>query len=311
MCDPSQRGRLRRIARRLEDAGYDVEVEEFPSRGPMEPRLASYAGISAVAALLVYPAPLLAAVLGIAALVLHARESDGRPLLRRASSRGVNVVARAPGAAAPGLVVFASATARPRRARSVELSLHTLMVAAPAAAAAAWIAEAETELPLSVGVGGVFVAVLVVALALISYRPLADPAPEGDAAVEAVVGVAPLLRARPAWLVVAGSSDGIAEGLLELHSEKVAGAVWLNLLPSSSGEVVAVSEEGAWRERRADRWLLDAAEEAGAVGRPHRAHTAVTPLLARRRRALTLMVPEGAVPVAAATARAAFDDRST
>jgi hypothetical protein len=124
-----------------------------------------------------------------------------------------------------------------------------------------------------------------------------------------MVSLAPRLADRRVWIVATGApGDGMAAiaALVDEHPRELAGAAWLNLVDGGVSDTVAVSEEGAWRERRSDRWLLDAAEEAGAEVRPYRFATCATPLLARRRRALTLLVPEEpdgeAIALAVATA---------
>ena len=293
---------MNELADRLGEAGYAVEVERLRGRASAEPWLASYSGVCALAALLVYPAPFVATLLGIVAVVLHARESDGRPLLRAGAREGANVVARAPAATLPDVIVVADVGAPHRRIddgaqRAFRLCLQTLMTAVPAAGAVAWVAEAETELPRSMGTGGVVAAAAIVALVLVAHRPPADEAGRVNPALEVLVALAPLLREQNVWLVGAGAGPDSIRALVDSHANAVAGAAWLNLAPSSSGDVVAVSEEGTWRERRADRWLLDAAEEAGAEVRTHRAATRVTPLLAGRRRALTLLVGGGPADV--------------
>jgi hypothetical protein len=169
------------------------------------------------------------------------------------------------------------------------------MVAIPAGWAIAWIAEVEAQLPPLVGTVGVAAPLAVVALGLLLYRPPGNSRGVSPAAA-VLLDLAPLLGDSPVWLVATGAAESPADavrGLLEEHPRELAGCVWLNLAPGASDGVVAVSEEGAWRERRSDRWLLDAAEEAGALVRPYRASTSVTPLLARRRRALTLLVGNG------------------
>lgn len=303
------------LAARLGAAGYAVAVERFGARPSPEPWLAAYAGFSAVAALLVYPLPLGAALVGMAALVLHARESDGRPLVRRPSCTSANVVARSRAAESPDLVVIASlSTHRGRfgeaRTRSLGLSIQVLMVAVAAGGAAVWIAEAEGEIPGAIGTAGIVVALGIAALVLTLHRPPEADALEADPAVDVLVDLAPRLRDRRVWLVGVGSGSDAIRSLVESHASELAGAAWLNLEPAAGDQVVAVSEEGTWRERRADRALMGAAEEAGAEVRPYRAApTNVTPLLARRRRALTLLVPAAteAHPVVLATALAAFE----
>ena len=303
------------IAAELGEAGYAVSVEAFPTRPSAEPWLASYAGLAVPAALLVYPQPLAAALLGFAAIVLHARESDGRPLLRRLSAESATVVAKSPVAASPDLVVLAALDRPPRRfrdstARWLALTLQTLMAAVAAAGAAVWVAEVETDVPQAVSVAGMVVAAVLVGVVLTLHRP---PAAAHDDGFDVLTSLAPSLREDRVWLVGLGPGPDALDGFLEAHRDDVGGAAWLNLEPSPTERVVAVSEEGTWRERRADRWLMGAAEEAGAGVAPYRAATSATPLLARRRRALTLRVPGGpeSLAIAVATARAALDDRGT
>lgn len=305
-CSERERAEADHVAARFRDVGYAVAVEPFETRPSAEPWLACYAGLSALAALLVYPLPLLAAIAGLAAVVLHARESDGRPLLTSRSCTSANVVARGSGAE-PRLVIVTSPAGPRARLRALHVSLQTSMLAIPAAGAAAYVAEVEVELPASVAVAGVIAAVAMIALSSAAYRPRPDdPVPT---ALDVLEAVASRLRDQDVWFVVAGR-DGIS-ALLAEHPRELAGAAWLNLVPAPLGDVVAVSEEGSWRERRADRWLMGAAEEAGAEVRPDRVPTSATPLLARRRRALTLLVPPGTAGerIVTATALAALEPR--
>lgn len=290
------------LAERLSEAGYAVTIERFAARPSAEPWLGSYAALSAAAAVLVYSLPHVAVFLGVAAVVLHARESDGRPLLRTFSTESLTVVARAPTAASPDVIVVAGLSASYRRfgdqvERSLGLCLQALMAAVPAAGAAAWVAEAESELPASVATGGVVAAAAIVGLVLALYRPPPGGALAGNPALGVLVELAPSLREERVWLVAGDELGPLAD--------EMAGAAWLNLAPAPADEVIAVSEEGAWRERRADRGLMGTAEEAGAEVRPYRFSTRATALLARRRRALTLLVPEGpdGVRIAAAVVR--------
>lgn len=295
-CNEQEHSEAERVARELREAGYAAHVETFDSRGASEPWLACYAAVSALAAALVHLLPLATTILGIVALVLYARDSDGRPVLLRSSCTGSNAVALARHAPVPEVVVLAPlldhAGAGPRRAAT--LCLQWLIVAIPAGGAIAWIAEAEAELPPPAAASGVAAAAAVAALALLLYRPPANPRRASPAAA-VLLDVAPLLADRSVWLVATGapgSSSDAVRGLLDEHPSELAGCAWLNLGASTHDGVVAVSEEGAWRERRSDRWLLDTAEEAGAVVRPYRASTSITPLLASRRRALTLLVED-------------------
>lgn len=273
------------LAARLGEAGYVATVETFPARTAAASWFAAYTGLSVLAAALAYPLPLAGAVLGLVALVLHARDSDGRPLEIGWTGESHNVVARAPHAGTADLVVVtALAPVAPPR-RGIVIALQVLMAAVPAGGAAAWIAEAGRELPVAIGVAAACAGIALTSLGLLLRRAR----PSTISAVEVLAGLAPLLRDQRVWLVAVGH-DGIG-ALLDEHSRELAGASWLNL-HAGGDEVVAVSEEGTWRERRADRALMGAAEEAGAEVRPYRfVPTLATPLLARRRRALTLLVP--------------------
>lgn len=317
-CSESERAAAEQAVLRLGEDGYAVDLETFDTRASADPWRAVYAGLSALAATTMSSRPLVAVVVGIVAVVLHARDADGRALVRHASCSSVNVVARPPHASRPALVIVASLRHRAPRlsaetTRALVLSLQSLMVAIPAAGAAAWVYEAEADLPNALAVAGLTAASLVAVLALSLYRPPSEGAVTGPA-LEVVLDLAAAVRDRPAWIVLTGASEaGTAgiEALLAGNPGAVAGAAWLNLAPGEGPRAVAVSEEGTWRERRADRWLMGVAEEAGAEVRPYRAApTNATPLLARRRRALTLLVPTGAdgARVALATARAALDD---
>ncbi|HEX2295581.1 MAG TPA: hypothetical protein VHN37_09770 [Actinomycetota bacterium] len=296
--DERERAEAERVADALREVGYAAHVESFEARESSAPWLAAYAGLSALAALLVSPLPLVAALLGTASVVLHARESDGRPLLVRASCIAGNVVALARHAPVPDVVVVAPLADRAERLsararRALSLLLQILMVAVAAGAAVAWVAEAEAKLPGAVAAGGAGVALALVVCTLSLYRP-PRAAPSAGAAAEVLVSVAPLLAGGRFWLVATGAPDATGDAvraLLEEHRAELSGCAWLSLETGSEDRLVAVSEEGHWRERRADRWLLDTAEEAGATVGSYRAGpTNATPLLARRRRALTLLV---------------------
>lgn len=317
-CTARERAEAERVAAALGEAGYAAHVESFASRRSAEPWLAAYVGLSAVAALLAYPLPLAAAVLGASAVVLHARDSDGRPLLVRRSCTGTNAVALSPHAPPPDLVVVAPLLQRADRSReetrrTLLLCLQALMLAVPTGGAIAWPAEVGNGLPRAVAAFGAGAAVALVALLLFLHRPPREPDHDRSSAAELLLALAPLLTDRRVWLIGTGapeSGTSAIVALLDEHPEELSGCTWLNLVPGRSGEVVAVSEEGTWRERRADRWLLDAAEEAGAAVRPYRASpTNATPLLARHRRALTLRITSGpeALRVALATAHARLD----
>ncbi len=312
-CSQRERAAVEALASGLQEQGYAVEVEDFAARPSNEPWLAAYAGLVVVAALIVYAAPLSAAILGAIGVVLHARESDGRPLFQRYSCVAANVVARSPATPRPALVVVAPLSAAPRRfpeatQRALVVALQVAMASVAGGGAVAWVVEAERELPVAVAAAGAAAAGIVAVLAIVLYG---SRALRGDRSETAPLlpDLAPLLRDHPAWLVGTGGRRGGSAGIQALVADhpEAGGAAWLNLEPGSDGAVFAASEEGTWRERRADRYLLGAAEEAGAAVRPYRAGpTDATVLLARRRRALTLMVgvPAEGLRIAAAVASA-------
>jgi hypothetical protein len=311
-CSDREAAVLDDVAARLREERFAVDVEEHAARPSPDPMLAGYAALSAVAALFVYPAPLVAALLGGAAVVLHSRDVEGRPLIRQRSCTSHNVIARAPGAPRPDLVIVTQAAVPASRfsevtLRALVVCLQVGMLAVPVAGGGAWVAEAGTDLPTALRPAGALGAAGIAALAVLLHGLRRAPAANEPAAIDVLVELAPRLRDERVWLAVLGgpATDGIA-AFLDGHAE-VAGARWLNVIPGDG--LYAVSEEGTWRERRADRFLMGASEQAGAEVRPYRAApTAATVLLARRRRALTLVTgpsSEG-LRVALATARAAL-----
>jgi hypothetical protein len=313
-CSQPEREVLASLATDLQERGYAVDVEDFAARPSNEPWLAAFAGLAVVAALAVYVAPLVTALLGFVAVVLHARDSEGRPLLRRDSCAAANVVARAPSAVRPLLVVVTPAVPHPRRFaygvhRALVTSLHVSMVAVAAGGAAAWVAEAETELPVPVAAGGALLAGAIAVASIFLYGSSGRPA-DRPATLDLLVRLAPALRDHAVWLVATGGRRGGLAGIQALLADhpETGGAWWLNLEPGEDDEVFAVSEEGTWRERRAHRFLLGAVEGAGAEVKKYRGvPTDATALLARHRRALTLLVPEHDLARAGDLALAAAD----
>jgi hypothetical protein len=93
--------------------------------------------------------------------------------------------------------------------------------------------------------------------------------------------------------LIAGSHHAGARGVqhfVETHAHAVGTARFLNIEGVGAGEISATIDEGVLRERRTDRYLWSAAEDAGAETRSYRGfHTGATPLLARKFRASSLL----------------------
>ena len=315
-CSSAERRAAEWCAGRLSELGFDVTTEEFHSRASLAPWHASYFAGSLVAALLVIPLPLIAAVLGAASLVLYARDADGRLVVRPHGPLSRNVIARGRATRDPEVVVVAHIDSpraapgfHPRVVGSLRTSvtlLHGILVLVPLLGGGAWIAEAGRELPSSLWiVTGVLAAYLAVAIAnlLIGHSRAIDVAGANDNAsgVEVLLRLARMDWGGKVWFVVTGSEEvgmlGVQD-FLERHAAEVAGARFLNIDSVGAGSLLAVSEEGVLRERRSNRYMLDIAEEVGAEGRAFRSFpTDGTALIARRAQALTLLaVGEDEVP---------------
>jgi Peptidase family M28 len=313
-CSSAERRATEWCAARLSELGLEVTTEEFHSRTSLAPWNASYFAGTLLAAFLVIPLPLVAALLGAASLVLYARDADGRSMIRPRGPLSSNVIAKARVNRDPQVVVVAhvdtpraSPIFNPRFVGSLRMSvtlLHGVLVLVPLLGGVAWIAEAGRELPSSLWiVTGVLATYLVLAIANLMIGRSGETAGANDNAsgVEVLLRLARLDWGGKVWFVVTGSEEvgmlGVQD-FFERHAVEVAGARFLNLDSVGAGSLVAVSEEGVLRERRSNRYMLDLAEEVGAEGRPFRGFpTDGTALLARRAQALTLLaVGEDEVP---------------
>lgn len=315
-CSKAEQRAAEWCAARLSESGYRVDVEEFPSRPSYALWYSAFLLLSAAGALLIVPLPLVAMLAGAAGLVLYARDSDGRPLIKPQGAVSRNVVARPSSDKAPALIVMAhldSARSAPSfhprvvaGFRTSVLLLNTALVAVPLLGGVAWIYEAGRELPSVMWIpSGALAAYLVFATGLLLYgyfrMPLVAGANDNASGVEVLLRLAESEPAGRVWYVVTGSEEvGMigAQAFLDGHASEIAGARFLNIDNVGAGRLLAVEAEGALRERRADGYLLDSAGETGAETRPFRGlPTDATPLLARRRKALTLLaVTERGVP---------------
>jgi hypothetical protein len=305
-CSSGERRAAAWCAARLSEEGYDVAVEEFPSRRSSSKLFFVYLAVSAVGALLIVPLPLLAALIGMVALVLYGREVDGRPLIEWCDDTSRNVVARPRGTSAPTMVVTAPLDSGPAfalfdRSRSALFqngrhAVHVALFAVPVVGAGAWIAEAGSELPRALTpFSFVLCAFLLLAGGLLLASSSSGETGEtgdGAPAVEVVLRLAASPNLENVWFVLAGSNAVGTLGLqafVDAHGPEVASSRFLNISEIGSGVLGATTEEGVLRERRADRTLWGAAESAGAGTRPLRGFPGATStLIARRFRAATL-----------------------
>lgn len=306
-CSSGERRAAAWCAARLSEEGYDVVVEEFPSRTSSARLFFTYLTLSAVGALVIVPAPLLAAVIGMIAVVLYGREVDGRPLIRMFNDTSRNVIARPRGGSPPAVVVTAhidtgraSPLFDPRRAALLRPSTRAVqfaLFAVPLAGAGAWIAEAGDELPPRLWVFAVVLSgFLLVAAVFVTYSSRASSttgANDDASGVEVAMRLAASKNRDDVWFVLTGSDEVGTLGMqafVERHAADVAHARFLSIDSVGRGTVVATTEEGVLRERRADRVLWGAAESAGAQTRPFRGFvTATSTLVARRFKAASLM----------------------
>lgn len=301
-------------AARLSEYGYAVDVESFPSRRAYQGWYALYFLIAAAGAMLVVPAPVAAMILGSAAVVLYARDADGRPLLRPRAVESRNVVARRPGA--PKLVVTAhldsaraSLSFHPRVAaslRSFVVGLHTALLFVPVLAAIAWVAQVDSGLPGALWIAsGAPAAYLLLAAALqvhtLLRMPLVPGANDNASGVEVMMRLA---RSGPdgVWFVATGSEESGMLGIqafLDGHAHEVGTARFLNIDSVGAGEIVAAWEEGSVRAHEADPAMLAVAEAAGAAAASYRVlPTDATVVLTRRLKGLSLLAVDdrGVVP---------------
>ncbi|MEA2498379.1 MAG: hypothetical protein QOH26_784 [Actinomycetota bacterium] len=307
-CSQAEHRAARWAAARLGGSGYEVTVEDFPSRPSYFSAHASYFLIAALGALLAVPLPLVGLVLGVTGFVLYAREVDGRPLVRRHKGISHNVVARPHSADVPQLVVvahldsaLASLPFHPKIVNALRPSLGALRAAlflAPLSAAAAWLSQAEGAVPSFLwlpALGSCAYLSFTAALLIHAQRKMrAVAGANGNASgVEVLMRVAASVPGPGVWFVLTGSGGSGMIGIqsfLDEHDGELGNARFLNLDSVGAGTLVATTEEGLLRERRADRAMWSAAEDAGAESRPFRTFpTDATALIARRFRATTLI----------------------
>jgi hypothetical protein len=307
-CSGAEARAARWCAAHLAEDGLDVAIESFESRPSARSWIASYLGVAALGTALVVIAPLVTFVLGIAALVLYARDVDGRPLIAPRGGQSVNVVARAPGRAIPELVVVAdldsptvSLVSSPHfkpGQRGWAVLIHGALLAGPAAGAAAWVAEAGRPLPATLWALAGLLAASLVAAALIELHadrrmPVTAGANDNASGVEVAMRVARRFPDAGVWWLLAGSGHAGNLGMtsfLESHAHELGEARILNLKAVGAGVPTATSDEGLLRLRRADGALLDAAVEAGAESHAYRAtQTAAAVAIVHHRRACSLV----------------------
>lgn len=307
-CSPAEERAAEWCAANLSEMGYDVAIEEFESRLGYYTWYAGFFALSLVAALLIVPVPAASIVLGLAGLLLYARDSDGRPLIKPRGGRSRNVVARPARTDGPEIIVVAhldsarsSPSFHPKMVNNFHTSVVTLNLAlatVPVLGAAAWIAEAGDSVPTGLWIPAVVLAAyLAFAIGMLLYGQfrMSDVPGANDNAS----GVAVLMRlARMdwdgrAWFVVTGSEEvGMvgAQAFLDSHRSEVTSARILNIDNVGAGRLIAITSEGVLRERRADPVMVEVAARAGASDEPFKGlPTDATTFLAARARAMTLL----------------------
>jgi hypothetical protein len=316
-CSGAEARAARWCAGRLAEAGLEVELETFESRRTAHITLACYLLAGAVGAVLAVPVPLLGFVIGMAALVLYARDTEGRPLAPVRGASSVNVVARAPTRREPELVVVAqldsaraTVTAGPGFGpgrRGWAIVVHGALLLVPVIGAAAWVAEAGRPLPAGLWTACGLIALPLFAGALVEIHTEKKMSPTSGAndsasAVEIVMRLAHRFHDERIWWVLLGSGHSGNIGMrafLALHDRHLGSARVLNLIALGDGRVSAATDEGVFRLRRADGALIDAAVEAGAESSAYRVtQSAAAVAIVHHRRALSLvgLDEHGAVP---------------
>ncbi|MFN2593395.1 MAG: hypothetical protein ABR579_00720 [Actinomycetota bacterium] len=293
-------------AAQLSSYGYEVEVDEFLSRTSVAPWIAVDLSVAAIAGLLLGIVPLLSFALGAIALVLYARDVEGRAPLAARRITSSNVVATTP--RAPRIVVFAGLDgfqgwsawhgSLGRKLRSATLVVHFILIVIPAIAGAVWIFGAHSHVRVEL-LGALLAVVLIAASAWICTH---DSLPEDlskDIPVQTALRVGEL-HLPDVWIVLGGASGAGNEGiqaLLHLRGEQIGSASILALEQVGKGPVMAIEQEGVLKLRRAHGALVQAAEDAGAEVADWR----TTPTdggvaLARHFRAMTLLLGSGDEP---------------
>ena len=294
-------------AGRLGELGYTVDIEHFSARRDSHNWFAAYFSLSCAGALLIVPVPFLAALLGAAALVLYARDVEGRPIIRPRGGVSGNVVARPLGSSEPRALVVAhldsgksSLVAHPKVAgagRGFTIALNAALVAVPFVASVAWIAEVDRELPdglwiPSVALTAYLLVMIGIELHAATRMPVVAGANDNASGVDVLMRVAKL-RPDDVWFVVTGSSESGMVGIqafLHAHDSDVGDAPFINIDTVGSGHLIVAEEEGVLWPRDAYGPLVAAAEAAGAEAVSwHHRPTDATALLARRFRAVSLL----------------------
>ena len=294
-------------AERLGELGYIVDVEHFSARRDANGWFAAYLTLSCAGALLLVPLPLVAAVLGASALVLFARDIEGRPILRPRGAVSRNVVARPDGNTQPRAVLMAhidSGKSLPLAhpsfaglARPSAVALNAALIVVPFMASVAWIAEVDRELPDRLWIpSGIIAAYLAMMIGVRIHAALRAPfvagANDNASGVEVLMRVA-AGRPENVWFVLTGASEAGMLGVrafLHAHDSDVGDALFINVNAVGAGTLTVASEEGVLWPRDAHGPLVDAAEKAGAVASSWQiSPTDATALLAGRFRAASLL----------------------
>lgn len=294
-------------AARLDELGYEVEVEAFPSRPHYQSWYAVYLGTSAAGAALLGIMPGATLILGLIGILLYARDAEGRPLIKPSKSSSQNVIARTPGVERPRMVVVAhvdsarsSLSFHPSTVANLRTSivgLHLVLAAVPVLGAAGWVAEVGRGIPgffwiPAVLLAGYLLFAMTLQLHAVTRMPVVAGANDNASGVEVLLRLA-ATHPPSTWFLVTGSEEAGMLGIqayIEAHSEEIAEACHLNIDNVGAGTVIAAYEEGILRPHRADRALLAAAEEAGAEERSYVSlPTDATVLLARKYRAVSLL----------------------
>lgn len=306
-CSDAEERTAEWCAGRLRERGLDVLVETFTSRPRAAPWTCAYLGLAAVGALALVPVPLLSFVLSVAALVLYARDVDGRPLIPARGGTSTNVIARHGAATDPSLIVVAeldSGRASPRfnprfapGPRGWALVVHAALVGVPVVSGAAWVAESARPLPSSLWTVALALTALLCVALLMDLRaekalPLLEGANDNATGIEAIMQLSARFTGGAVWWVLVGSGHAGQIGMqafLEAHGHRLGDARILGVRGLGGGELDAPADEGVWRLRRADAALLDAAVEAGTASTRLRAtQTAASVAIARRLPAATI-----------------------
>lgn len=307
-CSDNEERAARWCTARFQALGIEAQMERFASRPSATPWICAYLAAAGLGAALLVPFPLIGFVLGVGALVLYARDVDGRPLVGVTGGSSANVVARRKARVAPSLVVVAgldSGRASPRfnpsfppGPRGWAIVVHGALVLVPVVTAVAWVAESTRPLPPELWIASAALTAALLGAALAELRteqrvPPLDGANDNASGVEILLRVAARFPDSDVWWVLTGSSHAGHAGMqafLEAHASELGEARILNVVGVGGGRLTAPGDEGLLRLRRADGALMDAAVEAGADTRSFRAvQSAAAVAIANRRPALSIV----------------------